>query len=145
MKKNPDIGWPNGDGCGTELDLGGGSGMCATLGSSDGSGHEERVGDARGNGIGWDYGDGDGRFCDGLGRTRGGGWGEGFGNGDGQGHGGGLSEVSFTENDSIFQPWTPEKILHAYAYLNASSQEKDSILGLVELIDGVQHGSRSMA
>lgn len=39
------------------------------------------------------------------------------------------SEISW-----LFQPWTPETILHAYAYMNATSQEeKDVILGVLEL------------
>lgn len=89
--------------------------MCATLGSSDGSGHEERVGDARGNGIGWDYSDGDGRF-----------WGS--GRGAGSDNRLGFPATTFP----VF--WCPETILHAYAYMNATSQEeKDAILGLMEL------------
>lgn len=38
------------------------------------------------------------------------------------------------EMHPLFYPWTPEKILHAYAYMTASTKkEKDCILGLVEM------------
>lgn len=42
------------------------------------------------------------------------------------------------EISNLLHPWTyenaPENILHAYAYINAATQEeKDSILGMLEL------------
>lgn len=75
--------------------------------------------------------------------------GDGFGGFDNEGHGytngdgdgaypcEDITDLNAIQNTSVkelFLPWSPETILHAYAYLNATSQEeKDAILGLVEL------------
>lgn len=73
--------------------------------------------------------------------------GDGFGGFDNEGHGytNGNGDGAYPCDDvtdlnaitsvkELFLPWTPETILHAYAYVNATSQEeRDCILGLVEL------------
>lgn len=115
------------------------------------------MGDTSGNGLGGHpgffegdgkgQGAGDGFYLDLASLVGGSGTGHGSGDGNGSGSMYGVGSSNDTNDDysdvasafpaemrPLFYPLTPERILHAYAYLNATSQEeKDSILGLMEL------------
>lgn len=105
------------------------------LGLFDGSGdgYGECNGDGISRGIGFQQGSSEG----GVGTFDGCGFGgTDTADGDGYTSGDGSADVRIVSNPEVilFLPWTPEKILHAYAYVNATSkEEKDCILGLMEL------------
>lgn len=104
-----------------------GEGFGDSFGSGEGCGLWSRS-----NGNGWG---GNSADTSNSGRR---GWGQGDGDGDVDLRGTGDSDLNSGFPDEavsvLSRFWTPETILHAYAYMNAASQEeKDAILGLLEL------------
>lgn len=97
---------------------------------------------AKGGGMGEGLGDatatssGDGGSADAVQLHRGDGYGD-DGLGDFTGKRGDADDLTLgfpSEIAKRFQPWTNTNILHAYAYMNATSQEeKDCIIGTLEL------------